>query len=150
MCLLLEIMLGVALFELSRSGSRPTAAGALFIREASFGAEQLRQAIAEVTAGLRGGYGVVRVGIMTSLADGFLGAALARFHARYPNIDVKLEEATAQMNVAGVISGRLDIAFVPGVPEPEGCRVETLPDRDRMSTRLDSSHYCAPRMASSP
>src|SRR3546814_14758870 len=64
---------------------------------------------------------------MTSLADGFLGAALARFHARYPNIDVKLEEATAQMNVAGVISGRLDIAFVAGVPEPEGCRVETLP-----------------------
>src|SRR3546814_2456409 len=51
---------------------------------------------------------------MTSLADGFLGAALARFHARYPNIDVKLEEATAQMNVAGVISGRLDIAFVAG------------------------------------
>src|SRR3546814_8628271 len=66
---------------------------------------------------------------MTSLADGFLGAALARFHARYPNIDVKLEEATAQMNVAGVISGRLDIAFVAGVPEPEGCRVETLPEQ---------------------
>src|SRR3546814_5692654 len=99
---------------------------ALFIREAAFGAEQLRQAIAEVTAGLRGGNGVVRVGIMTSLADGFLGAALARFHARYPNIDVKLEEATAQMNVAGVISGRLDIAFVAGV--------------DRKSTRLNSSH----------
>src|SRR3546814_12141419 len=66
---------------------------------------------------------------MTSLADGFLGAALARFHARYPNIDVKLEEATAQMNVAGVISGRLDIAFVAGVPEPDGCRVEPLPEQ---------------------
>src|SRR3546814_7734951 len=66
---------------------------------------------------------------MTSLADCFLGAALARFHARYPNIEVKREEATAQMNVAGVISGRLDIAFVAGVPEPEGCRVETLPEQ---------------------
>src|SRR3546814_11118220 len=33
------------------------------------------------------------------------------------------------MNVAGVISGRLDIAFVAGVPEPEGCRVETLPEQ---------------------
>src|SRR3546814_3185094 len=52
---LLERRLGVALFERSRSGARPTAAGALFIREAAFGAEQLRQAIAEVTAGLRGG-----------------------------------------------------------------------------------------------
>src|SRR3546814_10998337 len=33
------------------------------------------------------------------------------------------------MNVAGVISGRRDIAFVAGVPGPEGCRVETLPEQ---------------------
>src|SRR3546814_17229870 len=95
----MERRLGVALFERSRSGARPTAAGALFIREAAFGAEQLRQAIAEVTAGLRGGNGVVRVGIMTSLADGFLGAALARFHARY-----QIERAACRESVGSYVS----------------------------------------------
>src|SRR3546814_17943648 len=62
---LMERRLGVALFARSRSGARPTAAGALFIREAAFGDEPLRQAIAGVTAGLQGGNGLYRVGIKT-------------------------------------------------------------------------------------
>jgi DNA-binding transcriptional LysR family regulator len=53
---------------------------------------------------------------MASLAKGFLADLLGTYHRRFPNVEVKLEEATSQTNAAGVLNGRLDAAFILGKP----------------------------------
>lgn len=100
---LLERRVGVPLFERSRSGVRPTPAGERFIREAAFGAEHIRQAVSSLSMEKRGQIGELKIGLMASLASGFLADVLEAFHFRFPNIDIKIEEATAQATAAGVL-----------------------------------------------
>ncbi|PXW67422.1 LysR family transcriptional regulator [Blastomonas natatoria] len=123
---LLERRVGVPLFERSRSGVRPTPAGERFIREAAFGAEHIRQAVSSLSMEKRGQIGELKIVLMASLASGFLADVLEAFHFRFPNIDIKIEEATAQATAAGVLSGRLDAAFIPGEPRLPGCQAMHL------------------------
>lgn len=141
---LLERRLGVPLFERNRTGTRPTLAGERFIREAAFGAEHLRQAVNEMALARRGDVGELRIGLMASLASGFLADLLDTYHRRFPNVDVKVEEATSQANAAGVLNGRLDAAFIPGTPRLPGCEAKLLwdeqifvavPDQHRLVAR---------------
>jgi DNA-binding transcriptional LysR family regulator len=76
----------------------------------------------------RGHFGELRIGLMASLASGFLADLLGAFRGRFPSIDIKLEEATAQANAAAVLNGRLDAAFITGGPRLPGCRAEMLWD----------------------
>jgi DNA-binding transcriptional LysR family regulator len=46
---LLERRIGIPLFERTRSGARPTAAGERFMREAAVGAGQLREAVNSIS-----------------------------------------------------------------------------------------------------
>jgi DNA-binding transcriptional LysR family regulator len=68
--LLLERRLGVQLFEHSKSGVRPTAAGERFMRDA---AGRLREAIDVIFAMERGDGGKVQIGVMASLARSWAG-----------------------------------------------------------------------------
>ncbi|WP_332686915.1 LysR family transcriptional regulator [Bosea sp. (in: a-proteobacteria)] len=74
---LLEHRIGIALFERTRSGVRPTTAGERFIREAAIGAGQLRQAVDSMAMAQRGHFGELRIGLMASLATGFFADRLA-------------------------------------------------------------------------
>jgi DNA-binding transcriptional LysR family regulator len=123
---LLENRIGIALFERTWTGVRLTAAGERFIRDASVGANQLRQAVNSISTVQRGHFGELRVGLMASLASGFLADLFGAFHRRFPSIDMMLEEATSQANAAAVLNGRLDAAFIPGDPRLPGCRAEML------------------------
>ncbi len=123
---LLERRLATPLFERSRTGSRPTSAGERFMREAEVGAMHIRQAINGMVSARRGDAGELRIGLMASLAHGFLSDLLGAFHRRFPRVSVTVDENTSEMIVAGVLSGRLDIAFIPGSPRLPGCHVEFL------------------------
>lgn len=123
---LLERRVGTALFERTRSGVRPTVAGERFMREAAVGAGQLREAVNSISMAQRGHFGELRIGLMASLASGFLGDLLTAFHRQFPSIEIRLEEGTSQANAAAVLSGRLDAAFIPGDPRLPGCRAELL------------------------
>lgn len=116
----LERRLGTQLFERDRTGARPTVAGARFMREASIGADHLRRAIQEISATQRGQAGELRIGLLSSLAGGFLARLLEAFRSRYPDVELHLEEAATRDNIAGVKSGRLDVAFVPGNAPVDG------------------------------
>lgn len=123
---ILERTLGVPLFERSRIGARPTLAGERFIREAAVSAGHLRQTVNEMALIKRGEAGELKIGLMASLASGFLSDLLDAYHRRFPHVDVKLEEATAQANAASVLNGRLDAAFIPGDPRLPGCQTRYL------------------------
>jgi len=125
---MLERRIGIPLFERTRSGARPTAAGERFMQEAIVGADQLGQAVNSLSLAKRGHFGELRVGLMASLASGFLADLLCAFHNKFPNIEMKLEESTAQLNASAVLNGRLDAAFMPGDPRLPGCKAERLWD----------------------
>lgn len=141
---LLERRLGVPLFERSRSGVRLTYAGERFIRDAAVGAGHLHQAVSDVSQARRGNLGELRIGLMASLASGFLADLLCGFRIRFPNVDIKLEEASSQSNAAGVLSGRLDAAFISGNPQLPGCHSRHLWD-ERILVALPSNHALATR-----
>lgn len=141
---LLERRLGAPLFERSRSGTRLTYAGENFIRDAKVGASHLHQAINDLTHTQRGNRGELRIGLMASLASGFLSELLGTFRKRFPSVDVKLEEASSQSNAAGVLSGRLDAAFISGAPELPGCETRCLWS-ERIFLALPAQHPLAAR-----
>lgn len=139
---LLENRLGVALFERDRNGARLTFAGQRFLRDAAFGADQLRQAIADLNQVRRGDQGELRIGLVASLGKGFLADMLCSFHAKYPGVEVIIEESSSQLNAAGVLSGRLDVAFISGTPSMPGCDTRQLWE-ERIHLALPSSHALA-------
>lgn len=139
---LLERRLGVQLFERSRCGARLTFVGERFIRDAAFGAEHLRQAVLDLSLAQKGFSGELRIGVMVSLASGFLADLFTCFRSRYPDVQVKLEEASSQTNAAGVLSGRLDAAFIVGAPRLPGCDARPL-WKDRVFLALPTDHVLA-------
>ncbi len=127
------------LFERSRSGVRATSAGEQFLREAAIGAEHLSQAVRELTLAKKGHAGKLRLGLMASLASGFLPDLLGAYHRRFPAIELKLEEATAQVSACAVMNGRLDAAFLPGYPVLPGCEARRLWD-EKIYVAVPASH----------
>ncbi|MFK4003351.1 LysR substrate-binding domain-containing protein [Qipengyuania sp. NPDC077563] len=118
---LLERRLGIILFERKRTGVALTPLGSHFLQEARIGAEQLHRAVKEL-ASLRAGHeGQLRIGLMGTLVQGPLPELLASFRTSYLGVKIRVEEASFDDNVAGISRGRLDIAFVIGEPQIEGC-----------------------------
>src|SRR5215831_20852766 len=68
----LEDVLGVSLFERTPAGVRPTTAGARFFEQARVVLRQLDNAVQIAGAAGRGVIGHVKIGILSSMAAGFL------------------------------------------------------------------------------
>ena len=79
---LLERRLGVPLFIRSRTGAKLTIAGARFLQNAAFGASHLHQAVKDMQTAHQGDTGEIRIGLMTSLASGFLPNLVGESHSR--------------------------------------------------------------------
>lgn len=103
-----------------------TPAGENFLREATPGMNQLRRAIQLASARHRGEHGELNIGILASLASGFLQLVLKEFHEQKPDVKVILHEGTAQENVHKLARGQLDIVFMTGEPEIAGHVAERL------------------------
>ncbi|QND66394.1 LysR family transcriptional regulator [Mesorhizobium loti] len=136
---LLERRIGISLFDRTGSGARPTSEGERFLREATIGAEYLREAVDALALARRGHSGELRIGLMASLASGYLGDLLCSYHRRFPAIEIRLDEASAQVNSGAVLNGRLDAAFMPGDPRLPGCRAEIL-WQERIYAAIPDAH----------
>ena len=139
---LLERRLGMPLFERNHAGARATLAGERFMRDAAVGADHLHQAVLDMASTQRGEIGDLRIGLMASLASGFLSDLLGTYRRRFPRVDVRVQEAASQANAAGVLNGRLDAAFITGSPLLPGCEAEHLWD-ERIFVALPEDHRCA-------
>ncbi len=139
---LLEHRLGFALFRRDRKGTHLTPAGENFLKEATPGMNQLRRAVQLASARHRGEYGELNIGILASLASGFLQLALKEFHERSPRVKVTLHEGTAQENLHRLALGRLDVVFMTGEPEIAGHVAERL-WTEHVFVVLPSSHKLA-------
>jgi DNA-binding transcriptional LysR family regulator len=109
---LLEEELGATLFHRTRGNVTLTPAGEAFLPWARQILSDLDAALddAREVAGLRRGR--MNVGATPSISTAVVPQALARFHAAYPGIDLRLREAGSRELVRQLDEGELDVALV--------------------------------------
>src|SRR5499427_3785415 len=122
----LEDVLGVSLFERTPAGVRPTTAGARFFEQARVVLRQLDDAVQAAGAAGRGVIGHVKIGILSSMAAGFLREVIRAYRTRHAEVDMYLLEGASREQIALVRESRLDVAFILGVPSLPNCEVTQL------------------------
>ena len=122
----LEDELGASLFIRHSGGVRLTVAGQEFLRSARHALRQIDIGVTKVAAVGRADQGLLKVGIFSSLASGFLFNLLRRFGTRHPTVQVDLIDGNPSEHVAAVRQLDLDIAFITGTAPWDGCETEHL------------------------
>jgi len=122
----LEDVLGVSLFERHRSGVRITCAGARFFEHARDALRQLDDAVKTAGAAGRGVIGRLDIGILSSMAAGFLREVIRAYHARHADVAMNILEGASPEQVALVRKSQLDVAFILGAPDLPDCDVTQL------------------------
>lgn len=116
----LEESLNAKLFERSAGGVVPTAAGKLAYQRATRILRETTALIADVSLLEASVSGKVSAGLMPTTTRSVVAPVLERFADRYPNIEIKIEEAYSAHLNEGVRSGRLDFAVVPPLSSDAG------------------------------
>lgn len=138
----LEDDLGVSLFERRYTGSYLTDAGKRLLRETKPALEQLDLAEKMAAVAGRAEVGVVRVGILTSLAGGFLRKLVSCYAIQNPTITIDIRDGGRDEHVAAIRRRRLDVAFVTGHCEIAGCQTSPLWE-ERVHVALPKTHVLA-------
>ncbi|NKQ58664.1 LysR family transcriptional regulator [Amycolatopsis sp. K13G38] len=112
----LERTLGVELVARTSHEVRLTSAGRAFEVEARAIVAQMDKAAHSAREAAAGRTGTVRVGYNFPAGQHILPATLAKMHAEFPDVTVKLEEKRTGPQLASLAEGGLDIALVYGRP----------------------------------
>ena len=88
----LEDRLGISLFERTPRGVSVTDAGARYLEHAREALEQLDEASRNAAEAGQGAIGELSIGIVSSMAGGFLRELLEDYAARHPGVSIKLSE----------------------------------------------------------
>lgn len=124
----LEDEIGSALFVRHRSGVRLTYAGEQFVSRIRQAIDQICIAKRDIRAIGRGEIGVVRIGIFSSLASGFMADLVEAYREKHPAVRLDFIEDSPTAHISAVRKHQLDIAFVTGTPISRGCDVAHLWD----------------------
>lgn len=140
----LEDEIGAALFIRHHGGVNLTHAGRSFLGRARKAIRQIGDAAIDAGAFGRGESGVVRIGIFSSLASGFLANLLRAYLVENSGVRPDLVEGGPSEHIAAVQRHQMDVAFLTGEPIADGCdrthlwneRVHVvLPSDDELAAR---------------
>jgi DNA-binding transcriptional LysR family regulator len=140
----LEGQLGVPLFVRLQSGVRLTTAGRLILGRVRDFVSQLENSTNQARALARELIGRIKVGILSSIADGFLRELLEPHLAEHPTVTLQVFEGSPTEHVANVRSGRLDVAFIvdgTDIPECEALQLWS----ERLYVAIPGKHSLARR-----
>jgi DNA-binding transcriptional LysR family regulator len=135
----LEDELQVLLFERSRAGVRPTAAGTAFITSARRVVQEIDGIINVARAAGRGEVGRLRIGFYTSLSTGNLRATLVDYMPRYPKVEIDILQGSRTELFTAIDNATLDIAIVTGEPNGQHRRSMALWS-ERVMVALPEDH----------
>lgn len=122
----LEDEAGAALFIRHQNGVTLTEAGKKFVVHAHKALSEIDLALKAVGAAGRVEDGVLRIGIFTSLASGFIAELLERYHEEHPGVRPVFVEGAPSDHISAVRRHEIDIAFLTGHPRAAGCEVTRL------------------------
>lgn len=138
----LEDEIGAALFVRSHEGVKLTYAGQRFLYRARIALDQIGHAATDVGAIGRAEDGAVRIGIISSMASGFLAELLQAYDAGHAGVRLEFVDGAPLDHFAAVRQHRLDVAFVTGDPALTDCDVTQL-WTERLFVALPSHHQLA-------
>ncbi len=136
----LEDEIGVALFIRHHGGVHLTQAGQRFLVRARRALMHVGEATYDAASFGRGEQGVVRIGIFSSLAAGFLGNLLRAYVAAHPAAQPILIEGGPAEHIAAIRRRDLDIAFLTGRPVADGSEWAHFWD-ERVYVALPTDHH---------
>ncbi|AWC25207.1 HTH-type transcriptional regulator GltC [Aminobacter sp. MSH1] len=92
----------------------------------------------------RGEAGIVRIGIFSSLASGFLADLLRAYVAGNPSVRPDLVEGGPSEHISAVQRHQMDVTFLTGEPIADGCDRTHL-WKEQVYVTLPSDHELVPR-----
>ncbi|MGW0903378.1 LysR family transcriptional regulator [Streptomyces sp. NPDC002853] len=120
----LEREVGARLFDRTRQGVLPTAAGAAFLSRARKALDEITAASIDAARAARGETGRLRLGFIASALLEPLPDVLARFGRERPEVRLELHEMATNRSMAALVAGELDVAI--GLGPPRGIGAEQL------------------------
>lgn len=140
----LEEELGFLLFERNTRGVRLTEAGRRFVEGITAGIDQLDYAVKTAGMAASGERGRLRIGVHAMIPGSFLGDLLVKYRRKHPDIAVEVIEGSERDTLMHLRTGRIDLAFVVGVPELSDCHSRRIWTEPLMAA-LPTSHRFADR-----
>ena len=126
----LEAELGQKLFERSRQGMAPTAAGRILfrhllpiLRDVSAAKQEMARLSGEIS-------GRIAIGLITSVTQSVLARSLATFASRHPSVEVNVAEGYTATFMDWVASGQLDFAIINQTRKRVGLVSEPILDEE--------------------
>lgn len=124
----LEELLGARLFERNRRGVALTPAGDALLPEARRLLDQAQELPAIVQRAAAGEAGRLSLAFVSSADYSVLPPFLRAYRAAYPHVQIRLQEATSDLQLDELLHGRIDAGLlIPPLPEKAKAELEYLP-----------------------
>lgn len=117
----LEDSIGTALFIRGKQRLTLTHAGERFLQRARNAVNQLTQATLDVGTIGQGQSGVVRIGLISSMASGFISELLRAYAAEHIGVRIEYVEGDTNAHVSAIKQHQIDLAFLVGGSHTEDC-----------------------------
>ncbi len=134
-----EERVGVGLFERGTFGVRLTDAGERLLDGIIPALVQIEHAVQFAAAAGRVENGTVRVGIISTLAGGFLRKLVHSYEREHPGVKLAIRDGGRREHLCAIRARKLDIAFLTAVDDASGCDVSEL-WRERVYVAMPVSH----------
>ncbi|HMF77929.1 MAG TPA: LysR substrate-binding domain-containing protein [Bryobacteraceae bacterium] len=138
----LEQILGHRLFDRTTRGVKLTLAGQLLAERARTTLEKVHDDLAQVRRLGRGEGGTLTVGFSGSIMFTDLPAAIGGYRRRYPEVELRLRELPTAAQIAALLAGTLDLAFLRDGDPTDGVQISTLL-QERYVAVLPEAHALA-------
>jgi DNA-binding transcriptional LysR family regulator len=138
----LESELGVKLFDRTRRGVLPTAAGDALLARARHIDDELAATALDAQRAARGETGSLRIGFIGSALLSMLPTVLRRFRAEQPDVQLQLQAMSTVESTRSLVAGELDLAVIRGAPRGPGVRqlVGVPVSRDYLTGVVSTDH----------
>jgi DNA-binding transcriptional LysR family regulator len=141
----LETELGVRLFDRTRQGVFPTAAGDALLARARHIDQELAATALDAQRAARGETGSLRIGFIGSALLSMLPPVLRRFRIEQPEVRLQLQAMSTAVSSRALVAGELDLAVIRGAPRGPGARqLMSVPvTRDYVTGVVSTDHAFA-------